>query len=112
MSNLMNDPWLVFGSSAKDWREAFYIASFNIEDVARVVAFSNGENDGQDWVGVFELKDGRFGYLHAGCDNTGWDCESHGDSHVCDKLDDLLLGFVGEESCKRLGIAMPGSAGK
>lgn len=43
-----------------------------IEQVARVVATANGEADGDDWLGVFEMKDGRFAVVRAGCDYTGW----------------------------------------
>lgn len=42
-------------------------------DVAEIIAAVNGENDGQDWVGVFLLKDGRFLLATGGCDYTGWD---------------------------------------
>jgi len=48
-------------------------ASFSREDVIRVIAMENGENDGDTWVGVFELRDGRFASIRAGCDYTGWD---------------------------------------
>ncbi len=42
-------------------------------DVAEVLATVNGENDGDDWVGVFKLNDGRFLLAYGGCDYTGWD---------------------------------------
>jgi uncharacterized protein (TIGR02996 family) len=45
----------------------------NIEDVIGVIAASNGENDGADWVGVFEMRDGRIVIASGGCDHTGWD---------------------------------------
>jgi len=41
-------------------------------DVKRVIAMDEGDNEGPDWVGVFELWDGRFLYVEAGCDYTGW----------------------------------------
>ena len=49
------------------------VAVFTMEDVKRVIAVRQGENDADDWLGVFELHDGRFAYLKAGCDYTGWD---------------------------------------
>lgn len=68
-----------------DWEEVFkYAASparvvtgefergFTREDVFRIVAADEGENDGPEWVGVFELNDGRFVSIEAGCDYTGW----------------------------------------
>jgi hypothetical protein len=99
----------VFGNDrAYDWFEAFaYANGFGIEDLTATKYTSDGQNDGDDWVGVFLLRDGRWAYLSAGCDYTGWDCQAGGDSHICDTLDDLLLGFVGEENAKRLGLNMP-----
>lgn len=71
-----------------DWYEAFQYADrpdaeppgtsvsadgFTRGDVIEVIAKVNGENDDADWVGVFRLRDGRYAYLSAGCDYTGWD---------------------------------------
>jgi hypothetical protein len=41
--------------------------------VKRIIALSEGEPDGAAWLGFFELLDGRFLFLEAGCDYTGWD---------------------------------------
>jgi hypothetical protein len=48
------------------------VAPFGAADVLKAIAV-DGENDGDRWLGVFELRDGRFGCLRAGCDFTGWD---------------------------------------
>jgi len=48
-------------------------ASFSREDVVRIIAAEEGQNDGESWVGVFQLRDGRFASLRAWCDYTGWD---------------------------------------
>lgn len=42
-------------------------------DVAEVIAAANGEGDGDEWVGVFRLTDGRFLLASGWCDYTGWD---------------------------------------
>lgn len=71
-----------------DWEEAFKYASnpsaiffsdtkvnttgYDREDVEEVLGLSEGENDGDGWVGAFKLKDGRFAMLEAWCDYTGW----------------------------------------
>lgn len=69
-----------------DWDEVFKYAAkplptvgsevsldgFERADVKRVVAIVDGENEGPEWIGVFELHDGRFAVLRAGCDYTGW----------------------------------------
>ena len=79
-----------------DWKEAFKYAAphkcedghshgpesvivadvstdaFTREDVEEIIALEEGENDGEAWVAVFKLKDGRFACLRAWCDYTGW----------------------------------------
>lgn len=56
-----------------DWDEVFkYAEGFSVEDVAEVLAGEDGESDGDTWVGIFWLKDGKYAYLEAGCDYTGW----------------------------------------
>lgn len=45
----------------------------DISEVAEVLAAVNGENDGDDWVGLFRMRDGRIVVASGGCDYTGWD---------------------------------------
>lgn len=82
--------------SGDDWREAFTYAGkehgrgrgtperalpnddilttpFGRADVKCVIASAEGANDGENWVVVGELYDGRYFALSAGCDYTGWD---------------------------------------
>ena len=47
-------------------------ASFDREDVSFIVAMADGFNDGDPWVGLFKLKDGRWASIRASCDYTGW----------------------------------------
>lgn len=42
------------------------------KDVAEIIALVNGENDGDEWLGVFFLKDGRYLIASGSCDYTGW----------------------------------------
>ena len=46
---------------------------FTRKDVVEILYMREGENDGPDWLGLFRLRDGRYAYLKAGCDYTGWD---------------------------------------
>jgi hypothetical protein len=50
-----------------------YAEGFTIDDVEEVIASANGEHDGDSWIAVFKLKDGKYAGLTAGCDYTGWD---------------------------------------
>ena len=47
-------------------------ASFGIKECSWLMAESEGMNDQDDWLALFELRDGRFGFVWAGCDYTGW----------------------------------------
>lgn len=87
-----------------DWEEAFEYAEFDREDVAEIIYLIEGENDGDEWCGVFKLNNGKYGTLHAGCDYTGWDCQAGGDSYVADDLRTAILGGLDEYDRKRLGI--------
>jgi hypothetical protein len=49
---------------------------FDVYDIKEVLAVWEGENDGDDWRWVLQLKDDRFVFLQGGCDFTGWDCQS------------------------------------
>ena len=42
-------------------------------DVTEIIAAVNGENDGDEWIGVFRLSDGRYLVASGSCDYTGWD---------------------------------------
>lgn len=109
-----------------DWEEAFSIshppqptegykgslAPFSREDVAKVIAAEDGENDGDHWEGVFRLKDGRFVFVTAWCDYTGWGCRDGGQSWVAADLDSLIRWGLPEESRKRLGLRLKPSASR
>ena len=64
-----------------DWQCAFSEAIYHeyrrdtveIENIKRIVCAVDGENDESNWVGVFEMNDGRYLSISAGCDYTGWD---------------------------------------
>lgn len=48
------------------------LASFSTDDVESIIAMREGENDGDSWIGAFGLKDGRFVFVSAWCDYSGW----------------------------------------
>lgn len=56
-----------------DWECAFNEGGLDREDVASIIAMEEGENDGANWIMIGKLKDGRYFWLSAGCDYTGWD---------------------------------------
>lgn len=101
-----------------DWKEAFSYATnirtatgceaspFGIDDVDQIINFSTGENDGPSWIMVGKLKDGRFFFLSAGCDYTGWDCQAGGDAQVADTLENLHRFGMDEDGRERFGIKL------
>lgn len=79
---------------------------FQRVDVAEVIATADGANDEAAWLGVFRLKDGRFAFLSASCDYTGWDCQSGGHAIVSHDLQHLVQFGLGYEDRARLNLEM------
>ena len=52
--------------------ESVRIDRFAASDIEAVIAAAEGQNDGDPWVALVKLKDGRFVALSAWCDYTGW----------------------------------------
>jgi hypothetical protein len=73
-----------------------------MEDVKDIIASEAGENDGSEWIGIFLLRNGKYLFLKAGCDYTGWDCRSGGDSWLSDSLEDIISFGLGENDRSRL----------
>jgi hypothetical protein len=80
--------------------EAAAVDPFQRTDVRMVIATSDGENDGPAWLGLFKLKDGRYAFLSAGCDYTGWDCQSGGSALVSVNLALLARNISPEERAR------------
>lgn len=80
------------------------LAPFQRKDVAEVVALAEGENDLDEWLLVGRLHDGRWFALRAGCDYTGWDCQSGGNADVSSSLERILQFGLTIEERRRLGL--------
>lgn len=99
-----------------DWQEAFKYAhevsnpvtretikyENPIEEVAYVVAISEGSNDGPEWVGIFLMKDGKFLFLAAGCDYSGWGCQASGHAEWHNSLKTLWSCITVDDHRERL----------
>ena len=70
--------------SSYDWQEAMKYANFTFQDIQEIIKAKEGENDGKDWKLLVKLKSGKFGWLSAGCDYSGWDCQADGESGICE----------------------------
>lgn len=103
-----------------DWGEAFAYANptavigdsvstapFTREDVVKIVAMAEGENEGPNWVGVFRLRGGRWASLEAGCDYTGWDCQAGGSAQVASTKAKIIRFGLSQGDRQRLGLLLP-----
>lgn len=73
---------------------------FDREDVSEICGISEGEHDERDWIVCGWLKDGRLFFLSAGCDYTGWDCQSSGRSYVAKTWGEIYLVMTDEERAR------------
>lgn len=101
-----------------DWIEAFNYAGnirtatncsqagFLIDQVQFVLAADPGQNDEQSWMMAGCLQDGRWFFLDAWCDYTGWDCRSGGDAQVASTLPELIQYGMTEEARTRLKLGV------
>lgn len=75
--------------------------TFVVEDIKKVWAVWEGENDGDDWRWVLELDSGQFVFLQGGCDYTGWDCQSwatHAFADTPEQAAEKAMGDVSTEN--------------
>lgn len=87
-------------------QEKISLAAFGRPDVADIVWIEDGDNDGPDWLIGGTLKDGRWFFIAAGCDYTGWDCQSGGNAYVGSSREAIERFAMGESDRERLGVAL------
>lgn len=73
---------------AFDWQEAMKYARFEFKDIESVVSAVEGEPDETDWKLIVKLTTGKFGWLTAWCDYSGWGCREGGESGICNSLEE------------------------
>lgn len=76
-------------------------------DVVEIIAAVNGYNDGDEWLGVFVMRDGRYLAAAGSCDYTGWDCQAGNTLTVASSLESLITTGLTPEQCRRIGIVHP-----
>lgn len=80
------------------------LADFTIMSVKEIIALDEGENDVEDWIGLFRLNDGRYVFISAGCDFTGWECRAGGNGLVSNNLRDLFKIGISDREKERMNI--------
>lgn len=89
-----------------NWACAFEYSPLPRTQVERVIAKEDGENDDEkDWIGLFHMKDGRYMFLKAGCDYTGWGCQASGEAVFFDS-ELLAIQGMGDQDRNRLNLKM------
>lgn len=79
---------------------------FAREDVAELAWIEDGANDEADWLIGGKLRDGRWFFIAAGCDYTGWDCQSGGNAYVADSREAIERFGMGDADRARLGVIL------
>lgn len=108
------DPKLVAMTKVDDWLQAMPFAmkrpiasqQFGWTDIKRVLASSTGRNEELDWIALFELWDGRIGWLEAWCNYTGWESQAKGSSRVHPTLEHAINLCMSPEDRTRLGLEL------
>lgn len=81
---------------------------FGRNDIAELVWIEEGENDERNWLVGGELQDGRWFFITAGCDYTGWDCRSWGKAYVAVSREAIERFGMSDEDRRRLGVEIEG----
>lgn len=80
------------------------LAGLSPDDVDVVLSADEGENDGPEWLLYGVAKDGRYFFLSAGCDYTGWDCQAGGTLTVAKTEREMLDFGMTKDNRDRLGV--------
>ncbi len=85
---------------------SYDLTPFSRSDVAYIGAMEEGENDGDSWIIYGRLTDGRWFFLEAGCDYTGWDCQADGSATIANSREEIEWFGMGESARRRLGVEL------
>jgi len=81
---------------------------FRLEDVAYVLAYLAGENDGPAYHWIVAMKDHTYAFVTGSCDYTGWDCQSSGSATIVLSMGEALRlaeaegSIIFDRLCKQL----------
>lgn len=87
-----------------DWKFGWAKEPFDREDVRKIIALDEGENDGAEWVIVGQLRNGYYFSLFAWCDYTGWDCQAGGEAFIATSRNHILTYGLTDKHRERLGF--------
>lgn len=80
-----------------DFKECMKYAPFKVEEIETLIACYPGAADEDSWHYIAKLKDGKFGWVTASCDYTGWGCQEGGEGKICTSIEDAIDAAVVSE---------------
>ena len=84
-----------------------FLTPITREDVVELGAMSEGENDEQSWMCYGRVLDGRWFYLEAWCDYTGWDCQAGGSVTFAATREECERFALTDEARQRMNVSLP-----
>ena len=77
---------------------------FTQKDIKSVFAYEEGKKNCDAWLICGQLLDGRYFFIEAWCDYTGWGCIARGCAYVSDTWERLYQFGIGDVARARFGI--------
>lgn len=106
-------PWLEKDGPMIDWNDynwkcVLEEVKLDADNIVATPLADEGENDGDDWIAVVKLRDGRWAFISAGCCYTGWDAMARGRIEYAHTYHYLVRWCMGEDARARLRVGVDG----
>lgn len=82
------------------------LGPFGVEAVTELYGAREGQNDEESWLAYGRLQDGRYFYLEAWCDYTGWDCQAGGTAVIANSRQELERFGLDNEAREVFGVSI------
>ena len=102
-----------------DWNEGDWGAALDEAANGRYRFYRDGEKprvveptdiaetlyaDEAAWLAVVKMVDGRYAFIEASCDYTGWDCQASGSISYAVSVEELCRFSMDDHQRRRLGL--------
>jgi hypothetical protein len=86
-----------------DNNEEISTHSIKVDDIESVISYDEGQNDGDNWIFIIKTYDGRYVFMSAGADYTGFGCQQWlNNSDISYSLTTLINFSLTDEDRSRL----------
>ena len=86
--------------------KSYNFERFNRQDVVEIAGISEGENDDLSWMIYGLLEDGRWFFIDAWCDYTGWDCQAGGTVTIADSREECERFALTDDARNRMAVVL------